>query len=194
MTRGIRVALVAFLASAFVPSTCLAQSCSTDCPLGSYVEDEPVCGPGYIDSSSCQTLSPIPLSCGVGDDITVCGTFGFFAPTDSTEYADFDAYSFNVPDQRSVTLCLCGPEAGSPQIEIMRASSPCNFHVCYAAGGGGEPACCTVVLQPGVYWVYVSDVYAVPCGSPYVLRIEGLGCATVGTQPAKWWTVKSRYQ
>jgi len=167
--------------------------CSTECPPGAIAEGEPDCGPGTPPETCQPPPSLTPLACNdLG--VVVCGTFGFYTTPDSEEVRDVDGYTFTLDTPSHITICLCGP-----LYSYMEVGPGANFCtppvICRASSKETEyEACCELDLGPGTYWIAVSDIYSVPCGSPYVLRIDGLNCPPVGVEGVPWTRLKSLYR
>lgn len=197
------IAFVAFANPGFEPPAIAANNghtadprqggtaCTTECPPGAIVETEPACGPDSFNPNPCPQEQVTELPCG-DNGVAACGTFGFFAPNDSTELADFDTYEFTLVEARTVTACVCGPQYSF--LELVDSAHPCVL-VAYGSNDNvGEPACCTVTLSPGTYRIDVGDIYSAPCGSAYVLHVDGLYCPTVPVELVPWSRIKSRYR
>lgn len=167
--------------------------CPTGCPPGAMVENEPPCGPD-TPPEDIQCRSPVDLPCSdIG--VTWCGTFGHHvSPIDSSETRDVDNFRFTLPLASTVTVCICSPQDGD--IEIYSLAAECGgMSLCWAYNGNiGDEACCSVSLPAGTYGLAVTDRYSAPCGTPYVLRVNGLVCASVGIESSSWTRVKTLYR
>lgn len=173
--------------------------CSSACPPGAIAENEPACGTDYDDvtNGGCNSTPPVfsNLECNeLG--VTVCGEYGTY-DFQGSSFRDTDWYQFTIDETKTINYCVCGSQA--TQIAILDASTGCDVItlVCGSEfGDAGQEVCCTAVLPPGTYWLFVgTDGFSgIPCGSPYVLTLEGLNCPSVGVQPTSWSHMKSVYR
>lgn len=178
--------------------TACPAPCSSACPPGAIAEGEPECGPEYVDvtNGGCNSSPPVftDLECNeLG--VTVCGTYGTY-PFQGNDYRDTDWYRFTIDTVKNVTYCVCGSQASL--IAIVNEDPTCASIVtqCVETGAAGQEVCCTATLAPGTYWLFVAtdDFFGVPCGSPYVLNLQGLTCPVVNVQPTSWSHMKAIYR
>ena len=173
--------------------------CSSQCPPGAIAEGEPSCGPEYNDvtNGGCNSSPNVftHLDCNeLG--VKVCGTYGTYS-FQGGDRRDTDWYEFTIDEVKNISYCVCGSQA--TQIAILDASQGCGniTLVCGSEfGDPGQQVCCNATLPPGTYWLFVATdgFFGIPCGSPYVLSLEGLTCPSVGAQPTSWSHIKNVYR
>jgi hypothetical protein len=176
--------------------------CVVECPPGSALEGEPSCYDDYVDATNggCNSAPPVYTNIECNDGTaTVCGTTGTYL-YQGAQYRDTDWYQFTLTTPTHVKYCInaetttliaildgtagCPPPGSDPPILCFQFGNPCT------------PVCCEADLGPGTYWLFVApDVFTgVPCGTDYVLTLDGNGCPPVSVQPAQWSTVKGMYR
>ena len=179
-------------------SACPAP-CSSQCPPGAIAEGEPSCGPEYVDvtNGGCNSTPPVFTNLECNElGVTVCGTYGTYS-FQGGDRRDTDWYSFTIDETKTISYCVCGSQA--TQIAILDAAQGCGniTLVCGSQfGNAGQEVCCTATLPPGTYWLFVATdgFFGLPCGSPYVLSLQGLTCPSVGVQPTSWSHIKNVYR
>jgi hypothetical protein len=176
--------------------------CVVACPAGAGLEGEPDCSDGYDDrfNGGCNSQPPVfsNLACNDTAAVRVCGTFGTFV-FQNDNFRDTDWYKIETSNGLSLDLCVSS-EAPS-LIAILDGTNGCPVVgdppiLCFGFGDECEPACCSANVPPGIYWLFVStsDFTGVPCGTDYVLSVDGNLCGTVGAQPVEWSGVKQLYR
>jgi hypothetical protein len=165
-------------------------ACSTECPAGAIVEQEPPCGLNNPPSNDCSVFD-LPCS---DTELVWCGTYGFYtSPVDSELTNDLDTFRFTLTAPSTVTACVCGPQGSFVEFSTYIPD-------CYGTSLGrdssepGEAACVTVSLPAGTYRIGVTDDYSAPCGTPYVMRVSGLTCPPVAATPTTWANMKRLYR
>lgn len=173
--------------------------CSVECPPGAIAEGEPACGPEYEDHTNggCNSTPPVVTHLECNElGVNVCGTYGTYS-YQGGDRRDTDWYEFTIDQTKNISYCVCGSQA--TQIAIVDASTGCSVItvVCGSEfGNPGQQVCCNATLPPGTYWLFVATdgFFGIPCGSPYVLSLQGLTCPSVGVQPSSWSHMKSIYR
>lgn len=179
----------------FVPP----QPCDVTCPAGAWLENEPLCGPGYIDATNggCNSTPPVfqYLQCGT-DPFFFCGESGtWYDPYTGYYMRDTDWFSFTLTATTTVTLTTC---AEFPLLTFLMTPQPdCSYYTyVYVTANPYMPAVLSATLGAGEYWYWVgcSDFYSgTPCGAKYVSSIEGW-CPDTGTEPTSWGAVKDMFR
>lgn len=171
-----------------------APDCAADCPPGSFVEDEPLCGLDYYDNHNggCnsdpnvfQYLEPNPY-------IVVCGEMGVY-PYYGSCYRDTDWYEFVLDEPRQVEFCIM---AGFDYLlYIIQPVVGCDeFNLIYDLSGPPcDVVCGAYDLEPGTYWLWVGSWSWLPvdCGRSYVVTIDGF---TTPVEERTWGSVKALYR
>ncbi len=173
--------------------------CSSACPPGAISEGEPPCSTDYVDATNggCNSTPPVFSNIECNElGVEICGTYGTYG-FQGQSFRDTDWYEFTCETTKTVNFCVCGSQA--TQIAILDAGQGCGniTLVCGSVfGDPGQQVCCTAVLPPGTYWLFVgTDGFdGIPCGSPYVLTLDGLSCPPVAATPASWTHMKSIYR
>ena len=174
------------------PAACDAENC----PPGSILEGEPVCGPNYVDAfnggcnSSPNVFSPLPC------DVTVCGASGTYS-FNGVSYRDTDWYAFNLPVAGMVTATLCG--SFDVQLAAIDGNIGCGFLTILCGpvfASAGQMAWCTYPAPAGANWIFAapSAFTGVPCGSPYLLSFDDPSCATNATESKTWGQIKGMFR
>jgi len=179
--------------------TACPPPCSSTCPPGAITEGEPACGPDYVDATNggCNSVPPVFTNIECNElGVQVCGTYGTYTSAGGSS-RDTDWYQFTCETTKTISYCVCGSQP--TQIAILDASQGCANLTLVCGSEFGDPSqqvCCTAVLPPGTYWLFVAtDGFSgIPCGSPYVLTLQGLTCPPVAATPASWTHMKSVYR
>jgi hypothetical protein len=166
-------------------TTCDPNPCPPPCvmcpPEGVY-ENEPDCGPGYVDhfNGGCNSTPPVfsPIMCGE----TICGEGGtYLIGTGQYRDTDWCEYFTPVPTTFTWTAIATFPV----QIFVIDGNNGCPTGgptiIASAAAGACQPATITTAcLAPGTYWFWVGTqtFTGVPCGSPYVAMLTCGPCPT----------------
>jgi hypothetical protein len=171
------------------------------CPSGGLAEGEVTCFDGYHDTynAGCNSTPPsfVNLPCTEGS-LSVCGTYGgYFDPGSGFDYRDTDWYILDVPaGGASVTACVQGE--GDTLMGYLDPVCPA-----FAFNQFVTPAECVVgcfgpvFLTEGQWYFFAGTLdfgsLAPPCGSDYVLTLDGLHCP-VSVEESSWAEVKSKYR
>jgi hypothetical protein len=140
-----------------------------------------------------------PLLC---DDtgITICGRYGTFTTATGGSARDTDWYQIYCPSDMTIDYCGCGD--GTLQILVVNGNHGCpvtSADIIAAASTTtpNEQLCITgLYLSAGTYWLWAgaAGFTGVPCGSNYLLTVNGYTCPPVGVEPANWSNVKTLYR
>lgn len=165
-----------------------------NCPAGSGLEGEPVCGPNYIDSwnGGCNSVPPVFSSLGCNG---VCGAGGNYN-FNGLSYRDTDWYAVTLPVGCNITVSLCA--SFESQLAIIDGSAGCAgfFLTCGSVfGTAGTTVSCGPVPVTSATWIFVatSAFAGVPCGSPYYLTVAS-ECCTNATESTTWGGIKGLYR
>lgn len=155
--------------------------CDLECLPCSYVENEPWCETDFVDTynggcnSTPYVFETILPSYGT---ITVCGTSGNYLYGGST-YRDTDFYEIVLTQETSLTW-TCVAEFPLATI-LVDGTGGCAAYVIleFLETPECEESVISASLPPGTYWLFVAtSVYSgVPCGSDYIMTIEGFEAA-----------------
>ncbi len=171
--------------------------CDVTSPSGAIPENEPVCGPGYVDSFNGGCNSDPPVFQDVlpsFDTISIFGTSGTY-----DDYSrDTDWYQIDVTEPNTVTFSAV---AEFPVlIFVLDANLPLGCDdpglvISSATGHACETVSLTETLSPGLYWLWVGpSVFSCqPCGLDYLVQIDGYVGATP-VEDASWATIKALYR
>jgi hypothetical protein len=179
------------------------RECAEPCPLpepsGSLDEGEPLCTDETYDAynTGCNDFpySFTYLPCRASG-ITVRGTYGTWM-VGLEEIRDTDWYQVDLAVPAALELRVQG---GAPtQIAILDGRLGCGEWgvLCSSVFGAAcESIACYAEVPAGTYWLFVapSQFQGVPCGTPYVLELQGQICPVVGIRPGTWGDVKQRYR
>jgi hypothetical protein len=173
--------------------------CVLECPGGSVIEGEPVCGLDYEDfyNGGCnfdpQTFQDLDPSGGM---IVVCGETGVY-DNQGLCYRDLDWYRITPAEPTEIQFCAAAEfdivifllEPGPDPMNPCNAFPTLDFQqepACVAA-------CINAVLDPGEYWLVVSTVSWMPldCGSEYTMTLTGY---TTPVEQVSWGTIKALYR
>jgi hypothetical protein len=171
------------------------EFCEPLCPAGGYLEGEPTCYTDYDDvyNGGCnsspnvfQTIPAAPL-------LTICGEIGVFTFGTST-YRDTDWYEVTLTEDRQVTLRAC---SGYPLLFGFIMPDDCaniTSFTYYAISEAYVVEELSEYLTAGTWWIAAmsADWGSCPCGTPYILEIEGTAYSPV--EDASWTTIKAMYR
>jgi hypothetical protein len=151
-----------------------------DCPHGATAEQEPVCSSTYVDHSNggCNSNPPVfeAVRCSK-KQITICGTYGTYQ-YQGIDFRDTDWYEIELKVARHVRFNVIGEAPTS--VFILNGAAGCsNPNVeSSASGARGDSIVCEADLLPGIHWFFVatSNFTGIPCGSRYVIMIDGYKC------------------
>ncbi len=175
-----------------VGSTCQQDCCYVPCPAGGTVSDEPDCYDGYVDTCNYGCFMAAPTFPYDWDHIVdgqiICATMGTYT-TGGSNLRDFDWYYYEIPaGTAKVVRAVVDAEFTADVYWLWpdpfeEGDGYCPAYVISNAAG---PQCtdvtATAALGGGRYYVAVSCLGDVPCGTPYTLHIEtGVagGCAVL---------------
>ena len=173
--------------------------CQIDSLLGEIPEGEPHCADGYYDryNTGCNDYPYVftPLGCSRGE-IAVRGTYGTWRYYDE-EWRDTDWYRVEVAVPTLLDYQVTG--GAMTQMALLDGSRGCpDFDVVCGSvfGDRCETVNCQALVPAGTYFLFVAPRYfqGVACGTPYLLRLQGHGCATIDLEPASWSRVKQQYR
>ncbi len=174
------------------PETYLVCNPPLICPPGAQIENEPPCGPEYVDNfnGGCNSTPAVftTLTCN-----TVCGKSGTYL-FQAQNYRDTDWFRGTFPagswtyqgtsDGFTLRLFVLTPVC--PTGVVSTLTSPSCVPSAPLAVAGGQ----------SYYFFAGPDVFTgVPCESPYVLRWTGLpDCGVVPVEETTWGGVKNTYR
>lgn len=177
------------------------SGCDLDCPPEAVIEQEPWCEDNWVDRwnggcNSVPTIFEVIEPCCLGEIITLCGTSGTYR-YDTLHYRDTDWFELNVTEPTTITWCCVG--AFPMQMMLIDEIDGCNEYdiVDERTADFCEEACITYALDPGTWWLWVgpSVFYGVPCGTAYIMTIDGFNTGIPsGAYAESWGTVKSLYR
>jgi len=177
--------------------TVFENTCSVPCPPGALLEQEPPCHDGYVDdwNSGCQH-DPVlfqDIAPGApGETITLCGEGGTYL-YNGMSYRDTDWFQLTFTEPKTITACCT---ADFPLLLFLIYDGGCAApQMDYALANPCDEACLTRQCGPGVAWLWVgsSAFNGVPCGSDYVLTIDGYD-APSPVEGRSWGAVKAMYR
>jgi hypothetical protein len=168
--------------------------CTTPCPPGHVVENEPLCGTNYVDhwNGGCNSEPPVFSSpCSKN-----CGEYGGFA-FDGQDYRDTDWYYVQVDYTVDITFCVQGELETLMGVIDGNAGCPVNAFLESKVLEVCEEGCIDRTFGPGIWWFFVapSDFGpdAGPCGSRYVMTLDGI-CVPVAVEPSTWGRIKEQFR
>lgn len=185
------------LSGTYAMNVTCGPECIIECPPGGYHEQEPWCHDDYVDdyNSGCSHDPVIfeDIAPGEpGETVYVCGTGGNYL-FGGLEYRDTDWFQLTLDEAREITV-QC--EAEFPVLMFLIYNADCaDMQHEYALGGICEPISITREVGPGSVWVWIgTSVFSgVPCGSDYLLTIQGYDAPTP-VESAGWGAVKALYR
>lgn len=170
------------------------EPCTPLCPAGAYIEGEPVCYTDYDDTynGGCNSTPPVFQSVPAAPFLAICGETGVYAFGTST-YRDTDWYEVVLTEGAQVTLRMC---SGYPMVFGFIAPDDCALitsFTYYAVSDAFYVKELSAFLTAGTWWIAAmpADWGACPCGTEYVLEVEGTAYSPV--EPASWTTIKAMY-
>jgi hypothetical protein len=171
--------------------------CVVSCPPGSVAEGEPVCSTNYVDTfnGGCNSVPPVfsPLC---GASTSVCGQYGGFT-FNGLDYRDTDWYSVVLDAATNVTFCVEGELGTLMGVIDGNAGCPVTAFLQSLVIGDCDPGCINIALGAGTWWFFVapSDFGpALPCGSDYVMTLDGGTCPPISVENASWGEIKGMYK
>ena len=172
-------------------------NCIPVCPPGVFVENEPLCGPEYIDNfnGGCNSTPNVfqDITCG-----TICGETGTYL-LGGLEYRDTDWFRISVGPG---AFSFSGKGDGYDlQLLVIDPAGGCANPV--FLGQATTPSCVEstpiTFTGPRTVWLWAgpSGFTGVPCGSKYIVNLVGPGvppCGATAVEPATWGTIKNVYR
>jgi hypothetical protein len=168
-----------------------------DCPPGALLEGEPDCHDGYYDSFNGGCYR------GVGweeiyppgqDTAVMCGKSGTYL-RDDLPYRDTDWFVTYAGEAGSVRLTL---QATFEVVLALIYGTDCATPLYeYVTGVPFESIQLTYPVEPWQeFWVFVgpNTFVDVPCGSDYVLGLEGIWDPIEATEKTTWGAVKQVFR
>jgi hypothetical protein len=187
-----------------VHGTQAPAGCVVTCPAGSVNENEPVCYDGYYDNTNggCNSTGWTALDPQSGNTGVGCGQAG-------TYYYGYYSY-------RDTDWWLCCSDGSGLQSESVEGEfdpmviliyaysgviSCSNYTYVYTYGircnAGASTASANCGAADAEFWPWVGTQvfgYGVPCGSDYVVTVDGIkSCGTVANEASTWGNVKALY-
>jgi hypothetical protein len=175
--------------------------CVLECQPGSGDEGEGPCYDGYVDNvnGGCGSIPVAFYEPEPGENmITICGLSGNF---DNNTMRDTDWYLLELTcEETPVTICVEAEfEVVLGFVDMREGCAGLTGFYSYVYGDPCELVCLTESLPPGDWVVYVAvDGWLdIPCGSDYVLTIDGYdSCTGVAemSDEMSWSTIKALYR
>lgn len=169
------------------------EPCVPLCPAGALIEGEPICYDGYVDvyNGGCNSVPQVWQSIPAAPVLTICGTTGVY---DVSTSRDTDWYEVELTEDAQVTLRMC---SGYPMVFGFIAVAPCDeisTLTYYAVSDANFVKELSEFLTAGTWWIFAApaDWGACPCGTEYVLDVEGTAYSPV--EDASWTTIKALYR
>jgi hypothetical protein len=171
--------------------------CTEPQPPGCKPENEPVCGTDYVDheNGGCNSVPPVFSNlCSYQD---YCGEYGGFT-FNGLDYRDTDWYEAHLEWPTTVTFCAKGVLATRIGIIDGNGWCPVDAFLETIAIDPCEEGCIERSLPAGTWWFFIAPRYygpsAGPCGSPYVMSVDGGFCIPVAVEPTTWGLIKGQYR
>jgi hypothetical protein len=179
-----------YILNVFVP-----EVCDPTCPDGALEEGEPTCYDGYYDeyNGGCNSVGWTEI-CPQEDGMALmCGEGGNYI-YEGSNYRDTDWYSC-YGDGGTMTATVC---AEFPVQLIFIYGTNCN-NLIYdlATAPAFEEVSLSRTVAEGVevwIWVGTQSFSGVPCGSIYLLTMEGIWCEPTAVEDHSWGSIKSLYR
>lgn len=160
-----------------VNTPCLACPCKVFCAPNAVSENEPVCGPDFVDTTNYGCDQTNPIFTPIDDSTPICGRTGasFDGPSpvqDNDWYervvVEFSEFTYRIESETPATLRVFDGTNGCPGVEI---------HV--MAVDSCIPSAFTLFVNPGIYWIKFEpegggDTSA--CGGTYELTPLNIPC------------------
>ncbi len=158
-----------------------SAACEVTCPPGRQSENEPDCGPDYVDTTNpgCNGTPErfIDVAC---PSLQICGTSGTFLRSGSP-FRDTDWFRFTLAEERRVTWRM---RAEFPAfVRFVDLNSGCPGTTVADPGVVTVPLCTdtdlTACLQPGTWAVQVfpQAFTGIPCGSVWIADMTCAPCS-----------------
>lgn len=176
-------------------SECPPPPVCDPCPPGAYLEGEPVCADGYIDTvnGGCNSSPVVVTSLLCDPNATICGTYGTFNANGSR---DTDWYEFTVNAPTVINVSVNGGGlTGSAVAIIDNLCAPNVLCGAFTPTALCATNTCVAAVGPGTYRVFVASFFdGTPCGTPYVLNIRGMTCPPTAVPTSSWGKLKTLYR
>lgn len=171
-----------------------AGPCELTCPAGSMLEGEPDCYDGYYDAynGGCNSVGWQEICPTEGSTAVVCGksgTYSYFG----LSYRDTDWFTAT-GNGGTMTMTLEGEF--NTQLIFIYGTDCANPLYDYTTGAPCSPISLSRYVADGSIvwpWVGASQFTGIPCGSDYILTIDGLRCEPTATENSSWGTIKARF-
>jgi hypothetical protein len=170
-----------------------------ECPTGALLEGEPDCYDNYEDQTNggCNSVPEVfGYICPAGGDlITLCGTSGTYSYFGSS-YRDTDWFEIEVTEQNSLTFCAIA------EFPLLIFFIDGNYGcaglqiISYTTADPMVEACLSGTFYPGIYWLWVgpSIFTGVPCGSDYIMTLEGFTGMPSPVESSTWGSIKGLFK
>jgi hypothetical protein len=178
-------------------------TCYANCPPGGYLENEPICGDNYVDTTNGGCFSDPPVFSAIpcdpdGEAVTVCGDYGGYLYF-GQNYRDTDWYEIYLEHPGEVTWCVTGEYW--TLLAIIDGNGGCpilNFYD-YEFTVPCVEACVSTNLVSGYWWFFVATWDFGPnagdCGlGDYNATITGHFCPVVSVEAKSWGSIKNLYR
>ncbi len=166
--------------SGTVDIECAAPPPPLGCPPGGILENEPICGPNYVDAfnGGCNSAPPVFSDIACGD--TVCGEAGTFT-TAAGNSRDTDWYRLVLTADTNVMLSGQGEFPFLMGIVDNFGVDSCagvSAFLAFTTAGPGQVATVTACLPAGTWYLFAapSDFTGVACGSAYTMSVSCAAC------------------
>jgi hypothetical protein len=171
--------------------------CVIECPPGSVLEGEPVCGTDYNDvfNGGCNSIPPVfsSIPCSPDGAVTVCGEYGGFL-FNGLSYRDTDWYFIDGEiNDSGVTICVSGQY--DTLTGYLDPVCPATFFIESASIGPCDTACFN--LPAGDWYFFVGTAGFgpnLPCGAAYTMTLDGYTCPPVSVENASWGEIKALHR
>lgn len=172
-----------------------AGPCEIVCPSGALIEGEPDCYDGYYDSynGGCNSVGWQDICPTSGNHADMCGKSGTYYYY-GLSYRDTDWFTATGIGG-TMTMTLNG---GFSDVLIFIYGTDCNNPLYdYTTGNPCQPITLSRYVADGaVVWPWVGPNgfgTGIPCGSDYVLSLDGIKCQGTAVENTSWGTIKARY-
>jgi len=175
------------------------EDCVVECPAGALIEDEPWCEDDWEDiwNGGCNSTPPVfeTINPAGGDTITLCGTGGTYSYFGSS-YRDTDWFEITVTENNTLNYCVTSEFPTN--IYLIDGNFGCGT-ITILASASAIPcveACLTWSVAPGVYWLWVgaSQFSGIPCGSDYVITLDGFTGGGSPVESTTWGALKDMFK
>lgn len=168
--------------------------CALVCPAGGIHEGEPDCYDGYYDTynGGCNSVGWQEICPTEGTHADMCGKSGTYSYY-GLSYRDTDWFTVTAvggtltmtleADFPVVLIYIYGTDCANPLYDYTTAN-PCQ-----------SVSLSRTVAADAIVWPWVggNQFSGIPCGSNYVLSLDGIKCGATATENTSWGTIKSRY-